>query len=44
MNKEQWITNRLPIFRAVYPKKTDDQIAEILTRGYNKFSDIIEEF
>jgi len=44
MNKEQWIADRLPIFRVVYPKKTDEQITKIITKGYNKFSDIIEEF
>jgi len=44
MNKEQWITDRLPIFRVLYPEKTNEQVTKIITRNYDKFSDIIEEF
>jgi len=42
MNEKEWIDNRLPTFRVVYPEKTDNQIIQILKRGYNKFASVVE--
>ena len=41
MNEKEWINDRLPTFRVVYPEKTEEQIIQILKRGYIKFASII---